>query len=405
MLKIVQYKKIYVGIALVLVIASIASLLIQGFALDTDFAGGTAVTYTVNQKVSKEEVEALVKDAFGKSGVIRITEGKDNTSVIDIEVGHDQSLSDDKNMEKANAAVEKLNYEIANKWGKLSIIVDENGVAIPTGAAEETTETTEAAENAEAAEATGEEAVETTEPTVESDVTEEAVTEEAVEATTEETAVEGATKKASELTEEQAKKNVITYGDYAYFVEGVSKSELNVVSSATARNLASSAIFMSLLAAVGILIYVAFRFDFTSGVCAVVALAHDIIVLCGIYSVLRIKIDTNFIAALLTVLGYSINNTIVIFDRIRENTRRAKKETYAEIANLSINSTIKRSINTTITTLLTIGMVYILGVESIKIFALPIIIGIFVGTYSSIFVSGSIWATWKDMAVKNKKKQ
>ena len=178
-----------------------------------------------------------------------------------------------------------------------------------------------------------------------------------------------------------------------------------MVSASTARNLASSAIWMSVLAAILILIYISIRFELTSGVCAVVALAHDIIVLCGVYSILRIKIDTNFIAALLTVLGYSINNTIVIFDRIRENTRKAKKETYAQIANESINQTLRRSINTTITTLLTIGAVYVLGVTSIKVFALPIIIGIVVGTYSSIFVSGSIWAMWRDAAVKSKKKK
>ena len=115
-----------------------------------------------------------------------------------------------------------------------------------------------------------------------------------------------------------------------------------------------------------------------------------------------VGVCVNFIAALLTVLGYSINATIVVFDRIRENTRHAKKQTYAEIANASINQTIGRSINTTITTLLTIGMVYIMGVTSIKAFALPIIIGIVIGTYSSIFIAGSVWATWKDSAVKTK---
>ncbi len=352
MLKIVQHKKIYVGLALVLVIASIVSLLIQGFALDTDFAGGTAITYTVSEKATEEEVRALVKEAFGKdASMVRIT--GDN---IDIEVGHDAKLSDKENLEKANAAIEVLNYKVAEKWGKLSVIVDENGRAISSVG----------------------------------------------EASTDEKHKN--TKLYTEITEEEANKQVISHEGYSYFVEGVAKSELNVVSSSTARNLAKSAVVMSILAAIAILIYVAIRFDFTSGVCAVVALAHDIIVLCGIYSVLRIKIDTNFIAALLTVLGYSINNTIVIFDRIRENTRRARKETYSEIANASINSTLKRSINTTITTLLTIGAVYVLGVSSIKVFALPIIIGILVGTYSSIFVSGSIWATWKDAAVKNKTK-
>ena len=160
---------------------------------------------------------------------------------------------------------------------------------------------------------------------------------------------------------------------------------------------------MSILAALAILIYVTFRFEFTSGACAVIALIHDILILCGIYSIFQIAIDTNFIAALLTVLGYSINATIVIFDRIRENGRHASKnDTYSSITNKSINQTLTRSINTTITTLLTIGMVYILGVTSIKVFALPIIIGIVIGTYSSICIAGSVWATWKDTAVSAK---
>ncbi len=352
MLKVVQYKKFYVGIAALLVLASIVSLLIQGFALDTDFAGGTSITYTISEKVSQGEIEAMAEKAFGKKpSMVRVT-----GDTIDIEVGHNQKLSDKENQEKAALAIETLNYEVAKKWGKLYPLVNEEGKQYHDEDVEDKT----------------------------------------VEEGTK-------TKLATELTQEQISKNVITYKGYQYFTDGVSKSELNIVSASTARNLAKSAILMSLLAALLILIYISFRFEITSGVCAVVALAHDILLLCGIYSVLRIKIDTNFIAALLTVLGYSINNTIVIFDRIRENTRNAKKETYSEIANKSINQTLKRSVNTTITTLLTIGAVYVLGVTSIREFSLPIIIGIIVGTYSSIFVSGSIWAVWRDSAVKKKK--
>ena len=183
---------------------------------------------------------------------------------------------------------------------------------------------------------------------------------------------------------------------------GVELKSRDIVSPSTGKELARSAVWMSIFAALAILIYVTFRFEFVSGVCAVLALVHDVLILCGIYSITRIAIDTNFIAAVLTVLGYSINATIVVFDRIRENTRHAKKLTYSEIANTSINQTMSRSINTTITTLLTIGMVYLMGVSSIKAFALPIIIGIFIGTYSSIFIAGSVWATWKDSAVKAK---
>ena len=183
----------------------------------------------------------------------------------------------------------------------------------------------------------------------------------------------------------------------------VELSNRDIVSPSTGMELARSAVWMSILAALAILVYITFRFEFFSGVVAVLALVHDILILCGVYSLFQIAIDTNFIAAILTVLGYSINNTIVVFDRIRENTRHAKKQTYAEIANRSINQTLGRSINTTITTLLTIVMVYLLGVLSIKAFTMPIIIGIVVGTYSSIFGAGSVWAAWRDSAVKAKK--
>ena len=184
---------------------------------------------------------------------------------------------------------------------------------------------------------------------------------------------------------------------------GVRLKSLDDISPSSGQELARSAMWMALLACAGILIYVTIRFEFTSGCVAIIALVHDVLILLGVYSLFRISVNINFIAAVLTVLGYSINNTIVIMDRIRENTRHSRKETYGEIANNSIWQTMTRSINTTITTLLTIGMVYIIGVSAIKAFALPIIIGIVVGFFSSVFVTGPLWATWRDSAVKAKK--
>lgn len=207
----------------------------------------------------------------------------------------------------------------------------------------------------------------------------------------------------AEVTEaEDAEAEATEVADEAETAKVVLKSQ-DLISPSTGRDLARSALWMAVLACLAILIYVTFRFEFTSGAVAVFALVHDVVILMGIYSVLGISVDTNFIAAILTVLGYSINNTIVIMDRIRENTRHARKESYAQIADSSIIQTMTRSINTTITTLLTIGMVYILGVASIQKFSLPIIIGIVIGFYSSVFVAGSLWATWKDAGVKSKK--
>jgi len=298
MLNITGNKKIYLTIPAILVIISIVSLIFVGFNLDTDFAGGMAVTYKIESEFTTEDVTKTVADVLGKAPTSVQASGDE----VVVKFGYDNNLKTD---------AEKSDYAL----GKLEEI-------------------------------------------------------------------------SKALNEK--------YGS-------VVETNKDVISPSTGKELASNALWMSILSVILILIYITFRFEFVSGVVAVLCLAHDVLLLCGIYSIFNISIDVNFIAAVLTVLGYSINNTIVIFDRIRENTRHAKKQTYAEIANNSVNQTLFRSLNTTITTLLTIGMVYIMGVTSIKAFAMPIIIGILVGTYSSIFVAGSIWSMWRDSAVKAKK--
>jgi len=122
---------------------------------------------------------------------------------------------------------------------------------------------------------------------------------------------------------------------------------------------------------------------------------HDVLVLLSVYAIFRIPVNSSFIAAVLTIVGYSINDTIVVFDRVRENVRKRKKESFFDIANTSLLQTIARSINTSFTTLLVIGSLYFLGVEQIKDFALPLLAGVLVGTYSSIFIASPVWAIWK----------
>ena len=121
----------------------------------------------------------------------------------------------------------------------------------------------------------------------------------------------------------------------------------------------------------------------------------------SIYVVLQIPMNMNFIAAALTILGYSINATIVVFDRVRENRKLLRKVTFDDLVNTSIWQTLTRSINTTVTTLLTIVMVMIFGVTSIRNFAIPISVGIVAGLYSSVFLSGPIWAKFMGRGKKN----
>ncbi len=159
-----------------------------------------------------------------------------------------------------------------------------------------------------------------------------------------------------------------------------------------------------LLAVILMLIYISIRFDFQSGTCAVLTLAHDILIMLGFYAIFGLTVNTGFIAAVLTILGYSINATIIVFDRVRENRRtmRQKQITPNDIADDAIRHSYFRAINSSITTLLTIGVLYVMGVDSIKEFALPIIVGVVAGTYSSLFIAAPFWAWWKNPAKKKK---
>ncbi|MGM9937953.1 MAG: protein translocase subunit SecF [Candidatus Ornithomonoglobus sp.] len=163
------------------------------------------------------------------------------------------------------------------------------------------------------------------------------------------------------------------------------------------------AVSYTLLAILCMLVYIIIRFDWRSGVMAVAALAINVLVMASVYTVTNIAINSTFIAAMLTVVGYSINNTIVIFDRIRENMKsRRRTESITEMTNRSIQETLGRTINSTITTLITIVLIYILGVTTIKQFALPLIIGIVIGAFTSIFIASTFWAAWKEAEAEAK---
>jgi preprotein translocase SecF subunit len=147
------------------------------------------------------------------------------------------------------------------------------------------------------------------------------------------------------------------------------------------------------------LAYITFRFELRFGIAAIIALIHDVLFMLSVYSILRIPVNSPFVAAILTILGYSINDTIVVFDRIRENLRLLKKNNFAEVANISISQTLSRSINTSVTTLVTIVALYVLGVEQIREFALPLMAGVLGGTYSSIFIASPAWVMLKEMQI------
>lgn len=179
---------------------------------------------------------------------------------------------------------------------------------------------------------------------------------------------------------------------------GLSDQDListNYVSSSVGNDLRNSAIIATVTAVLLMLVYITIRFEFRSGLAAVISLLHDILVMLSVYVIFQIPFNMNFIAAALTILGYSINATIVVFDRVRENNKLDPKTPFDVNVDKSIWQTMNRSLNTTITTLLTITMILIFGVPSIQNFALPLVVGIVSGAYSSVCLSGPIWCKLK----------
>ena len=158
----------------------------------------------------------------------------------------------------------------------------------------------------------------------------------------------------------------------------------------------NDAVTAVIFATILMLLYIWIRFkDIRFAGSAVTALVHDCLVTIGFYAIVRETVDSTFIACMLTLVGYSINATIIIFDRIRENLNKYGTSNLEEVVNRSITETFTRSINTTITTLIMIIVLYIVGVSSIKTFALPLMVGIIAGAWSSILITGSLWYDMK----------
>ena len=189
---------------------------------------------------------------------------------------------------------------------------------------------------------------------------------------------------------------------------GVDESKITAenISSTVSNEMRQDAVVAVLVAGVFMLLYIWFRFkDIRFATSAVAALLHDVLVVVGFYAVSRIAVGSTFIACMLTLVGYSINATIVIFDRIREELHyRTKTTELSYVVNKSITQTLTRSIYTSLTTFISIAVLYVLGVSSIKEFALPLMIGIVVGAYSSVCITGALWYVMKTRSEKKKQK-
>lgn len=293
MINIVEKKKIFFIISIVLIVIGIASMIIQGFAMDIEFQGGINVTAALGQEFKNSDIEALVKDAIGVTPSSVQKSGENGEDVV-IKI-----MYQGKNKELASADREKLTDALIEKYG-----IEADAISISN------------------------------------------------------------------------------------------------VSATVGKEMLQKSFLLCLITVILMLVYITIRFELMSGISAVVALVHDVLIMLSFYSLFQIPVNSSFIAAILTILGYSINASIMVFDRIRERRRFATKKTVLnDLVNESIMSTMGRSINTTITTFLTVALLcvfgYMMGITSLVEFTLPIIVGILAGFYSSVFVAGPFWAMCK----------
>ena len=370
----IKNQKIFFGIAVVVFIIGIVSFFINGFNVDIDFVGGTEISYDINKTVTKEDeaaIEAAVIEAVGAENfsslrvsgetvIVRtlVVDNQENTDVVSAAINEKMAaLYPDAALDAASTETDKTFTLASAEW------TDEQVSAIEAEL-----------------EAIGADGLN--------------VNADGANLSVSFTASSPVAKLRSDITEAVT----LLYEE----AEWLSTDSVSAEISAGLRN---SAIIATSVAVVLMLVYIAFRFQISSAFAAIVCLIHDLFVTLVAYSLFQIPVNSTIIAVLLTILGYSINATIIIFDRIRENDKKfTDGEGFSVKVDDGIRNTLLRSVNTTITTLFTIGMIYLLGVTSIKNFALPLIVGIVAGLFSSVCLAGPLWRLFKKLGRKIRNK-
>jgi preprotein translocase subunit SecF len=206
-------------------------------------------------------------------------------------------------------------------------------------------------------------------------------------------------KDLSDEARDSSKAQVVAALNTLYGPGGFTIRGAEIVGAKVGAELRRQAVFVTLYALGGMLLYIAFRFEWVFGAAAVLAVFHDVLITLGFFSLLHYEISLTVIAALLTLVGYSMNDTIVIFDRIRENNRLLRKEDFALVVNKSINQTLSRTILTSGLTFLTVLVLFLMGGQVLRAFSFALVVGIVVGTYSSFGIAAPLvvwWHHWKD---------
>ena len=366
-------KNIFFILTAIMIIAGICSFVIRGFNFDIEFVGGTEISYDLKKTVEKSDEEAI-------PNMVTDIIGADNFSSLRI-------VGDNKNTVVIRTKLVSADDE--GKWAAAATDVESAVKALYP----DSTTVSSAEGNSIFSLYTEESATAATED--DTNAITEALTDVVPDATVtirDDGTVNVSFDVAGQISEYR---EAISTQIKELYPDAVWEST-DTVSAEVSTSLKKSAIVSAVAAIALMLLYIAFRFDFGSAFAAVLCLAHDVFVMLVAYSVFQIPVGSTVIATVLTILGYSINATIIIFDRVRENVKQMPVGIpFSEKVDGGIKSTLMRSLNTTITTLVTIGLIYILGVTSIKQFALPLIVGILAGAYSSICLAGNFWTIFR----------
>lgn len=208
----------------------------------------------------------------------------------------------------------------------------------------------------------------------------------------------GVVQNLDQLQSAQATAPVIAALREGFYLSPFAVVNVEIVGPKVGADLRRQAVLVTLYALGGVLIYIAFRFEWVYGAAAVLAVFHDVIITLGLFSLLGFEVSLTVIAALLTLVGYSMNDTIVIFDRIRENMRLMRREPFAAIVNRSINQTLSRTILTSGLTFLTVLVLFLMGGQVLRSFSFALVVGILIGTYSSFGIAAPLvvaWSNWR----------
>lgn len=409
MLKIVQKRKIWFAFSAVLVSVSLIALLSWGLKFGIDFTGGTLMEFSFKEKTlnSQEIKNALADLDLGeiniqfsgeKNVLLRFKDVDEDThqkilSALDSAIsGEDENKNDSKSGETEKESIEES--EENN--------IEEDGVE----GIEESKPFSGFIKKALAADEEVINSTEDTEETEESGI-------EVITSSGEEINIDAESIDLSNIEGEEIDLGaMIGTGRENASIE---EKRFNSIGPVIGSELKKSAVWAIVIALIAIVLYIGFAFrkvsfpvsSFKYGIIATIALFHDVIITLGVFAVLGhfygIEIGIPFVAAILAILGYSVNDTIVVFDRTRENLLKSGIDDFEKIVNKSVNETLIRSINTSFTTLIVLAVLYLFGGDTIKYFVVALMVGISAGTYSSIFIASPLLVTWQKWDLKRQK--